>query len=92
MTHSLADTIFTDKGMHLLKYFFTLSETLNDIRESSRISKKSAEQAKGRVPEKKPVFFMVFCQTGGGGSARVVKKPYCFFEKSIFFREHAESF
>ena len=30
---------------------------------------------------------MVFCQTGGGGgSARLVKKPYCFFEKVFFQR------
>ena len=29
---------------------------------------------------------MVFCQTGGGGSPGVVKKPNCFFEKSIFQR------
>ena len=29
---------------------------------------------------------MVFCQTGGKGSARVVKKPYCFFEKKYFFQ------
>ena len=65
MTHSLADTIFTDKGMHLLKYFFSLSETLNDIRESSRISKKSAEQAKGRVPEKKTYFLWFFAKPGG---------------------------
>ena len=43
--------------------------------------------------QKKNVFFMVFCQPGGGGGpARVVKKPYRFFEKSIFFREHVKSF
>jgi len=46
--------------------------------------------ALGKGAEKKPVFFMVFCQIGGG-SARVVKKPYCFFEK-LFFRENVESF
>ena len=34
--------------------------------------------------KKKPYFFGAFAKPGGGGSARVVKKPYCFFEKSIF--------
>ena len=29
---------------------------------------------------------MVFCQTRGGGSPRVVKKPYCFFEKVFLQR------
>ena len=46
---------------------------------------RAARAAKGRGPEKKPVFFMVSCQTGGG-LARVVKKTYCFLEK-VFFSE-----
>ena len=40
--------------------------------------------SKGRVPKKNPYFLWSFAKRGGGGSARVVKKPYCFFEKSIF--------
>ena len=42
--------------------------------------------------EKNPYFLWSFAKPGGGGSARVVKKPYCFFEKVFFFREHVESF
>ena len=45
--------------------------------------------AKGRVPKKKPYFLWSFAKPGGGRagrSARVVKKPYCFFENSIFQR------
>ena len=42
--------------------------------------------------KKNPYFLWSFAKPGGGGSARVVKKPYCFFEKKYFFREHVESF
>ena len=61
---------------------------------SSGFSHLLAPANKGRVPKKKYVFLLVFCQTGGrGGSPRVVKKPYCFFEeKKFFFREHVKSF
>ena len=51
-----------------------------------RPEKRTTLPVQGRVPKKKSVFLMVFCQTGGWGSARVVKKPYCFFEKVFFQR------
>ena len=44
------------------------------------------QDGKGRVPKKNPYFLWSFAKPGGGGSARVVKKPYCFFEK-VFFSE-----
>ena len=48
--------------------------------------------ALGKGAEKNPYFSWSFAKPGGG-SARVVKKPYCFFEKKkYFFREHVESF
>ena len=36
--------------------------------------------------KKNPYFLWSFAKPGGGGSARVVKKPYCFFEKVFFQR------
>ena len=41
---------------------------------------------KGRVQKKNWGKVWSFAKPGGGGSARVVKKPNCFFEKSIFQR------
>ena len=50
-------------------------------------------RSKGRVPKHNPYFLWSFAKPGGGGSARVEKKPYCFFEeKEKKFREHEESF
>ena len=36
--------------------------------------------------KKKPYFLWSFAKPEGGGSAREVKKPYCFFEKVFFQR------
>ena len=38
----------------------------------------------GKGSEKKPVFFMVFCQTGGRGVSEGSKKTIKLFWKSIF--------
>ena len=42
--------------------------------------------SKGRGPKKNTYFLWSFAKPGGGGSARGVKKPYCFFEKQFFQR------
>ena len=44
------------------------------------------QKYKGRVPRKKTRIFYGLLPNQGGGSARVVKKPYCFFEKVFFQR------
>ena len=49
------------------------------------IWKKSLKVGEG-CRKKKPYFLWSFAKPGGGGSARVVKKPYCFFEKVFFQR------
>ena len=47
----------------------------------------------GKGSEKKiRIFYGLLPNRGAGGSATVVKKPYCFFEKKYFFRELIESF
>ena len=39
---------------------------------------------RGGFKKKKTWKSGVFCQTGGGGSPEVVKKPNCFFETEFF--------
>ena len=46
----------------------------------------------GKVAGKKSGKSVVFCQTRGGGSSRVNKKPNLKFANVFFFNEHEESF
>ena len=61
---------------------------------SFQLKNKRHELIREGVRKKTRYFLWSFAKQGGRGSARVVKKPYCFFEeeKKYFFREHVESF
>ena len=67
--------------LHLSRDKFKPLFTLQPVKSSDIICERGF--CKGRGPKKKPYFLMSFAKPGGG-SARAVKKPYCFFEKSIF--------
>ena len=60
--------------------------TLDGMRQLAACFDRAQDITQGRVPKKNPYFLWSFAKPGGGGSARVVKKPYCFFEKVFFQR------
>ena len=71
-----------EKGLFLLLQSFHLlyNGGLGDGPDKTKIDMKCLKHCMlGKGSEKKTYFLWSFANPGGGGSASVVKKPYCFF-------------